>query len=639
MRKVGVALALLFSSVLIISFVPSSINAEYSSLYNKNINQISESLKQLKAIIISNKLDTVEKRKILESIDNCRRNVKASDLWLRYFEPISYKLINGPLPIEWETEVFEKFEKPYKREGSGLTLMSIYLDEDTIVKDSLLKMCDKALLGLEVFKADSITKQLNSPDAFYLSNRLYLLNMAAIYTSGFECPNTDRVILELENMLVDTKLIYQAFNTSFPDKPLSNDYLTLYEKTINFVKSQPHDYEKFDHFKFIKDFVNPLFRLNQLMIQEYKVVSKSNNDYSLNKQVTSIFSKQLYHAQNTRGVFNRVNDEEAIQEIAMLGKLLFYDPVLSGNNLRSCSSCHSATQYFTDTTVTSALQYNRTDRLNRNTPSLINSNYNHLIMLDGFHLNLQNQAKAVMTNEVEMGGNKDDILKKVLSIEVYKSGFKKLLKYTPQEKEITMEHIASALTFYYGKFSNYYSPFDLAMNGKDKLTEDVRKGFNVFMSKAQCATCHFVPQFNGVKPPYVGSEFEVLGVPVDKNYTKLSSDRGRYEVNPAKETKNAFRTGTIRNATKTKPYMHNGVFNTIEEVIDFYNTGGGAGHGLKVDNQTLSSDSLHLDKNEIKLLIKFIESLNEDIQFEKQPESLPLSKNKKLNDRKVNGTY
>ena len=102
------------------------------------------------------------------------------------------------------------------------------------------------------------------------------------------------------------------------------------------------------------------------------------------------------------------------------------------------------------------------------------------------------------------------------------------------------------------------------------------------MSKAQCATCHFVPQFNGVKPPFVGSEFEVLGIPADTLYSELSKDNGRYNINPSKETFKAFRTGSLRNAGRTSPYMHNGVFKTMEQVIEFYNTGGGAGHGLKI---------------------------------------------------------
>ena len=177
------------------------------------------------------------------------------------------------------------------------------------------------------------------------------------------------------------------------------------------------------------------------------------------------------------------------------------------------------------------------------------------------------------------------------------------------------------------------------MTNKKDIDVDAKKGFNLFMSKAQCGTCHFVPQFNGVKPPYVGSEFEVLGVPADTGYHSLSTDVGRFAVNAAPEMLNAFRTGTVRNAAHTKPYMHNGVFTTLEQVIDFYDAGGGAGKGLKVSNQTLRSDSLKLFPSEKKSLIQFIVSLTENIKFELAPQNLPASNVKLLNNRKVGGLY
>jgi cytochrome c peroxidase len=131
----------------------------------------------------------------------------------------------------------------------------------------------------------------------------------------------------------------------------------------------------------------------------------------------------------------------------------------------------------------------------------------------------------------------------------------------------------------------------------------------------------------------------VLGVPFDTNYTRISDDKGRYLVNPAEETLNAFRTGTVRNADKTKPYMHNGVFNSLMEVINFYDAGGGLGRGLEVKNQTLSSDSLHLSISEKNKLIAFIKSVTEEIPTESIPDHLPVSTIKVLNNRKVGGEY
>ncbi len=119
----------------------------------------------------------------------------------------------------------------------------------------------------------------------------------------------------------------------------------------------------------------------------------------------------------------------------------------------------------------------------------------------------------------------------------------------------------------------------------------------------------------------------------------LSLDKGRSEVHLTNETNNAFRTGTVRNAAHTGPYMHNGVFKNLREVIDFYDTGGGSGRGLDVPNQTLSSDSLYLTDAEKNKLIAFIFSLDEKIQFDQASENLPQSKVSGLNKRRVGGEY
>jgi len=623
-----------------VAFKKNTVPENYVTHYKEQLKEFTKSQLQLYSVIEKSQLSSPEEiEQIRGQINLTRDRLKGMDFWFRYLEPISYKQINGPLPVEWETEVFEKFEAPYKREGAGLTLSALYLDEEQINKGVLLGLIKSSVTASAVYAADSITKELNTADHFYLCNRLFLLNLAAIYTTGFECPDTSRIIPELEVMLTATYKTYLSFNESFPNTALPENYLELYRNTVSFVSKQNNNYQHFDHFTFIKEHINPLFSLNQKLIKDHKVVSRSNVDYSLNKNSVSIFSKDLYRAQNTKGIYLRVYDKEILSEIEKIGKLLFYDPVLSGNNLRSCASCHKPSQYFTDTLDPTSLHFDRKNKLSRNSPSLINSEYNHLLMLDGKHTSLQNQAKDVITNISEMACAEKDVLKKVLSCGEYKTAFKKFLKLTPTEKEITLEHITSALTLYYSKFSHYYSEFDKAMNQSQALNALAIQGFNVFMGKAQCATCHFVPQFNGVKPPYVGSEFEVLGVPNDSTFKQLSADKGRFVINPASEMASAFRTGSVRNAEKTKPYMHNGSFTNLNQVIDFYDAGGGTGRGLKLDNQTLSGDSLHLNQKDKKNLLAFIVSLNEEIAFEKPPEELPKSKIKALNKRKVGGEY
>lgn len=637
--KIFSVIAAVFLTVFCFSFSFQQ-KKEYPDLYSTSLGEFKSRqillLNQIRKADLSKEQDI---QTIRQEIRQNRLKLKCLDFWMRYLEPVVYRRINGPLPVEWENEVFEKFEPPYRREGAGLTLAELYLEEESIDKDSLGSLIASSLDAIKTFEADSITSQLDSYHHFFLANRLYLLNLAAIYTTGFECPDTNNIIPELRAMIKDVKEIYSTFNLNFAATPLSREYLDLYDKTISYVNEQPSDYTLFDHFTFIKDYVNPLFGLNQQFINGYAVVTNNYNDYSLNNECNSIFDKSLYSPQNTRGIYSLIEDENLLTEVKKIGKLLFYDPILSANNSRSCASCHKPTEYFTDTTQATAFQFDHQQRLTRNTPSLINAIYNHLLMLDGKHISLQVQAADVMHNPQELNNNEKELVKKINSCKEYKEAFRKFVQYTPEEKEVSLSHIVSAITFYYADFSNYYAPFDEAMNKKQPITPAAKKGFNLFMSKAQCGTCHFLPIFNGVKPPYIGSEFEVLGVPADTGYTRLSADSGRHGINPAQETLHAFRTNTVRNAEYTKPYMHNGVFNTLEQVINLYDVGGGAGKKLKIANQTLESDSLNLSSSEKNELIAFMQSLNEKIIFESPPVALPASTNKALNNRKIGGEY
>ena len=639
-RKSALIIVMAIITLAFFSFKDNGNPANYASGYKACLQSFAEAERRVLYVIIkSNLRDSGDVSGIRTAIAEARVKMKGMDFWTRYLDPLAYKKVNGPLPVEWETEVFEKFEKPYMREGAGLTLAALYLDEPQPQKDSLLHLVQSGLAATESYKADTVMKELATYHHFFLCNRLYLLNLAAIYTTGFECPDTTRIIPELCAMLRDVRSIYELYNENFPSTPISDRYLGLYDSAISFAERQPPGYSVFDHFTFLRAYVNPLFAINAGLIRRYGVVSHSLVDYTLNKQSTSIFSKSLYNGQHAKGIFLRVKDSAALAEIDRIGKLLFYDPIFSGNNMRSCASCHKPAQYFTDTAGRTALGFNHSDFLSRNSPSLINADFNHLIMMDGRHISLQNQTKGVIGSTTEMGGNEADALRKVMSCEAYRIAFTKLLRYTPQETEVTFDHIASAITYYYCKFSKASAPFDEAVNSNRYLNASAKQGFNIFMSKAQCGTCHFVPLFNGVKPPYVSSEFEVLGVPEDTGFTVLSADSGRAFINPALQTVHAFRTGTIRNAARTAPYMHNGVFRSLREVIDFYDRGGGAGRGLKADNQTLSADPLHLTEGDKTALIGFIESLNEDIVLEAPPARLPGSKYKSLNSRRVGGLY
>ncbi len=140
-------------------------------------------------------------RKIISLKDKGKFIMKRIDFWTRYLDPLAFKQINGPLPVEWETEVFEKYEKPYRRVGAGLTLAELYLEETQVQSEVLLGILKPMISAIETYKADSVSNHILTFDHFYLCNRLFLLNLASIYTTGFECPDTNNIIPELKLML------------------------------------------------------------------------------------------------------------------------------------------------------------------------------------------------------------------------------------------------------------------------------------------------------------------------------------------------------------------------------------------------------------------------------------------------------
>ena len=184
-----------------------------------------------------------------------------------------------------------------------------------------------------------------------------------------------------------------------------------------------------------------------------------------------------------------------------------------------------------------------------------------------------------------------------------------------ETRRVTSERdLRAALAAYVRSLIAFDAPFDRALRGDtNAVSSAVRRGFNVFMGKAACGTCHFAPLFSGTVPPtFVVSDPEVIGVPrtLDAR-APLDRDLGRGAIDRRSGMAHAFKTPSVRNAALTAPYMHNGALRTLDDVIDFYDRGGGAGRGLDVPNQTLAAHPLHLTAAERRELLAFLESLTD----------------------------
>ena len=293
-----------------------------------------------------------------------------------------------------------------------------------------------------------------------------------------------------------------------------------------------------------------------------------------------------------------------------MGKLLFSDPVLSGSGTRSCQSCHQPEKVFTDGLAKNTI-IGKTELLGRNTPTLINAALQPALFYDLRVNSLEEQSHSVVQSEKEMHGSMSLSVKQLWNDKKYRQMF---LNAFPNEdkSQIDTFEVMNAIGSYMRSLVFLNSRFDFYMRGnKTALNSNEINGFNLFMGKAKCATCHFMPFFNGTLPPaFKKMESEVIGVPEKISGQTIDPDLGRYNIIHVESFRHAFKIPTVRNAARTGPYMHNGVFNSLDQVLDFYNKGGGVGSGIRIENQTLPLDKLGLTEEERKDIIDFIGSLD-----------------------------
>ncbi|MEP7000232.1 MAG: cytochrome c peroxidase, partial [bacterium] len=301
------------------------------------------------------------------------------------------------------------------------------------------------------------------------------------------------------------------------------------------------------------------------------------------------------------------------RDIVGLGARLFVDPALSGNGRRSCASCHQPAQDFADGMATAASIERSGPRVTRNTPTLINAALQPTQFADERSVTLEDQALEVLRSPAEMGSSVD----KAVATLRGRAGYDVLFANAfggQASSAITPIRVRQALAAYVRSLVALDSRFDRAVRG-DTITMSAqeRQGFTLFMGKAACGTCHFAPLFSGNIPPhYMNSDVEVIGTSRSAaRFSVLDADSGRARIDHLPLHYRAFKTPSLRNVAQTAPYMHNGGFRTLDDVMRFYEGGGGRGAGAHIDNQTLSADSLHLTRPERKAVIAFLGALSD----------------------------
>ncbi|TPN88693.1 cytochrome-c peroxidase [Aquimarina algicola] len=434
---------------------------------------------------------------------------------------------------------------------------------------------------------------------FFEAIRLQILRIISLGVSGFDSPIAFYSLQEAKNALKGIREFVDIYALPKHKEPLSN----VFNDALNFIDNTK-DFNSFDRYTFIKVHCKSI---SELLYD----IQKSNNIKNSNLRRAIDFEKANFNETNLFNPlhFSPPRTKAPSKEQIALGEKLFFDKILSGNGLVSCATCHIPSEGYADHKKTVFNQEKLT--VNRNTPTLLTAAYQNAYFLDSRIPFLEDQSKKVINNKDEMHGSFDEAVKRLEENQKYKTLFT-----TNFENQDTEKNLIYSLASYIRSLPSFSSKFDASLRNESTLTANEINGFNLFMGKAKCAICHFYPIFNGSVPPlYQETESEVIGVPTKKDTinAKIDPDLGVHYVFGAPLKKFAFKTPTVRNASKTMPYMHNGVYNTLDEVIDFYNRGGGAGIGIELENQTLPTDHLKLTKQEIKDIISFITSLEDNI--------------------------
>lgn len=277
-----------------------------------------------------------------------------------------------------------------------------------------------------------------------------------------------------------------------------------------------------------------------------------------------------------------------------MGRLLFYDPVLSVNDDMSCATCHHPDQGYSDARQVSRGAHGD---LRRNSPTLWNVAYNRTLFWDARADSLETQLLTPLTNPEEMGADIDLMLAELRDIPAYEEAFAALFP-----DGVTVDNVVTALTAFQRTLITSDSAFDRYAAGDfNALTAAQRRGLAIFRSaETRCFECHAWPTF-------ASDSVNILGVPdLDPN----APDLGQSEIVNAADSLRGFKTPTLRNVALSGPYMHNGVFATLEEVIQFYADGGGRPHGVADVDEKLRGFTL--TDQEMADLVDFMVALTDE---------------------------
>lgn len=534
---------------------------------------------------------------------NCRLQYKRIAYFLEYFFDFVAITYNAPPQIELEEPSME-FDEP-----TGLQVIESLLYAEDVGAQKQVLQEQAQLIWTSAMDLKSLLYRFRANDRQLMESiRLGLVRIMTLGITGFDAPCLKSGVRESYESLQAMKFALAPFLET--ERSSSADGVRFYlDGSLDYLKRHP-DFDSFDRMAFLRAWALPLqARLGDLA--KFSGLEGEGRG-TLNPDAVDLFSTDALRAD----AFRSRGDEDSTAASARvaLGRRLFFEEKLSGGQQRSCATCHDPAKYFSDGLPRSRA-IDGHSFVDRNAPTLLYAAFQQNQFWDGRAVSLEAQIEEVLVSPREMNGSPPVMTQALMAADDYVNGFRNAFP-SADDSLVSVDHIARAIAAFVRTLRPFDSPFDRYMHGDTSaMNRSQVRGFNLFMGKAQCGTCHFAPLFNGLLPPlYEVSELEVLGAPATASldHPVPDADAGRFNVSGVGFQRGAFKTPTLRNVAMTAPYMHHGAFGSLETVMDFYNRGGGLGIGLDVDNQTLSGKPLNLTSAEQADIIHFLEALTDE---------------------------
>ncbi len=529
-----------------------------------------------------------------------------------YYEPSTTRAMNGPALPRVEDE--EGPEAVFPPEGFQVIEELLFPEPDAADRQVVINEI-RNLRAYVTRLHTSASRQRVTDDRIFDAAKLQIARVVTLGVTGFDSPVALLSLAEAAESFRGMRGVLEIYrDTLGADRWASLD--GAFAQAIDALSSDT-SFDSFDRLHFIASGANPLAR-SLANAREQLAIGVPQERRAFRVDATTLFDEGAFDAH----AFAAPASERATPAQVALGRALFFEARVSGDEANTCASCHDPSRAFTDGRERSVARSGRASL--RNSPTVINAGLQVGSFYDLRTTYLEDQVSDVVANAEEMHGSVDRAASALAGDSSYTRLFAAAFPAAGDSAR-SGRTIRLAIAAYIRSLQALNSRVDRALRGDTlAISAQEREGLNLFMGKAKCATCHFAPLFNGTVPPMYGeSEVEVIGVPstnVVRN-ARIDPDSGRFRVTRSAPHLHAFKTPTVRNVELTAPYMHNGVYRSLEEVVDFYNRGGGVGIGAERENQTLPADTLGLTRRQQDALVRFMRALTDTVGVTGSPEA------------------